>query len=244
MKIVICDDSIEDMLKIEKMLIKYMDISSNSDFEIEKFSDALKLYHKIQKGELADIYILDMIMSDKNGIDIGNQIRKIGKENVIIYITSSEDYALEAFGVHAVRYLLKPVSENNFFEALAYAESYTKVKRDSIYLVKTQEGLISIPHAQIEVIENVSRRLEIHLVSGELIKSIFIRKSFGEEIGEMIKDRSFLLVHKSYLINLNYVKKLDRRDVIMESGQRIPISKTRTADVKREYLLFAADKYR
>ncbi len=87
MRIVICDDSIEDMLKIEKMLIKYMEVSSNTDFVTEKFSDALQLYQKIQEGELADIYILDMIMSEKNGIDIGRQIRKIGKENVIIYIT-------------------------------------------------------------------------------------------------------------------------------------------------------------
>lgn len=244
MKIVICDDSIEDMLKIEKMLMKYMEIYSTTDIETEKFSDALKLYHKIQKGELADIYILDMIMSEKNGIDIGTQIRKVGKENVIIYITSSDDYALEAFGVHAVRYLLKPVSEENFFEALAYAVSYTKVKKDSIFLVKTREGLVSIPYSQIEAIENVSRKLEIHMRNGEVVKSIFIRKSFDEEVGEMMHDRSFLLVHKSYLINLNYVKKLERYDVIMENGQRIPVSKTRTAEVKKEYLLFVAEKYR
>lgn len=244
MRIVICDDSIEDMLKIEKMLIKYMEVSSNTDFVIEKFSDALQLYQKIQKGELADIYILDMIMSEKNGIDIGRQIRKIGKENVIIYITSSNDYALEAFGVHAVRYLLKPVSEDSLFEALESAISYTRVKKDAVYLVKTRDGLVSIPYSQIEVIENVSRKLEIQLKNGEVLKSIFIRKSFEEEIGDLVKDENFLLVHKSYLVNLNYIKKLERTEVIMESGKRIPVSKAKTVDVKREYLLFVAEKYR
>ena len=244
MRIVICDDSIEDMLKIEKMLIKYMEVSSNTDFVTEKFSDALQLYQKIQEGELADIYILDMIMSEKNGIDIGRQIRKIGKENVIIYITSSNDYALEAFGVHAVRYLLKPVSEDSLFEALASAISYTRVKKDVIYLVKTRDGLFSIPYSQIEVIENVSRKLEIQLKSGEILKSIFIRKSFEEEICDLVKNENFLLVHKSYLVNLNYIKKLERSEVIMESGKRIPVSKAKTVDVKREYLLFVAEKYR
>ncbi len=244
MRIVICDDSIEDMLKIEKMLIKYMEVSSNTDFVTEKFSDALQLYQKIQEGELADIYILDMIMSEKNGIDIGRQIRKIGKENVIIYITSSNDYALEAFGVHAVRYLLKPVSEDSLFEALSSAISYTRVKKDVIYLVKTRDGLFSIPYSQIEVIENVSRKLEIQLKSGEILKSIFIRKSFEEEICDLVKNENFLLVHKSYLVNLNYIKKLERSEVIMESGKRIPVSKAKTVDVKREYLLFVAEKYR
>ena len=80
--------------------------------------------------------------------------------------------------------------------------------------------------------------------SGEVIRSIVIRKSFDQEIEELVRDRNFLLVHKSYLINLNYVKKLDRNDVVMESGRRIPISKARAMDVKREYLLFVAEKYR
>ena len=185
-----------------------------------------------------------MIMSEKNGIDIGRQIRKIGKENVIIYITSSNDYALEAFGVHAVRYLLKPVSEDSLFEALESAISYTRVKKDAVYLVKTRDGLVSIPYSQIEVIENVSRKLEIQLKNGEVLKSIFIRKSFEEEIGDLVKDENFLLVHKSYLVNLNYIKKLERTEVIMESGKRIPVSKAKTVDVKREYLLFVAEKYR
>ncbi len=244
MKIVICDDSIEDMLKIEKMVIEFMDVSSRNDFSIEKYSDASKLYHRIQEGQLADIYILDMIMSEKNGIDIGNRIRKIGKENVIIYITSSNEYALEAYGVHAVRYLLKPVVRDSIFEALMYAISSANVQKDSVFLVKTKQGLVSVPYSQIEVIENVARRLEVHLWNGETVKSIFIRKSFEEEIGDVVKDRNFLLAHKSYLVNLNYVKKLRRSDVIMESGRIIPVSKARATDVKKEYLLFVSEKYR
>ena len=118
------------------------------------------------------------------------------------------------------------------------------MKKDAVYLVKTRDGLVSIPYSQIEVIENVSRKLEIQLKNGEVLKSIFIRKSFEEEIGDLVKDENFLLVHKSYLVNLNYIKKLERTEVIMESGKRIPVSKAKTVDVKREYLLFVAEKYR
>ena len=244
MKIVICDDSIEDVLQIEKLLNKYLRLFSREDIKQERYLDAAQLYQRIQEGDLADIYKLDMIMEEKNGIDIGNQVRKVGRENVIIYVTSSNDFALEAYGVHAVRYLVKPVSEEKFFEALTYALSFTEVERDSTYLVKTRDGFVSVFYSQIEVIENVSRRLEIHMKSGEVIRSIVIRKSFDQEIEELVRDRNFLLVHKSYLINLNYVKKLDRNDVVMESGRRIPISKARAMDVKREYLLFVAEKYR
>ena len=85
MKIVICDDSLEDLSKIEKLLLKYKELNADVDFELEKYSDASRLFRKIEKNELADIYILDMIMSVKSGIDIGKQIRSMDDESVIVY---------------------------------------------------------------------------------------------------------------------------------------------------------------
>lgn len=244
MKIVICDDNLEDLIKIEKFLLKYKDICSCPDFEIEKFSNPSKLYQKIQNNELADIYILDMIMSAKTGIDIGSRIRKFEGRNVIIYITSSDDFALDAYHVHAARYLLKPVKEELFFEAMDFALSCNEVKKGPVYLVKTKDGLIPAPYSKIEYIENVSRMLDICLTDGENIKSIFIRKSFDEEVKELLYDKNFLQVHKSFIINLKYVKQLTQSCVIMEDNKYIPVSKARAAKVKKEYLSFISEQYR
>ena len=244
MKIAICDDNIEDLMKIEKLLNQYTKLYPNIDFTIEKYSDPSKLYNRIQNKELADIYLLDMIMSEKTGIEIGRQLRKTGCENTIIYITSSEDFALDAYHLHAARYLLKPIRETDFFEALDHALSYSELKKGPVYLVKTRDGLTSTPYSRIEYIENVSRTLDIHLANGENIKSIFIRKSFDDEVGELLCNKNFLQVHKSFVINLKYVKKLLPDSVLMENGKSIPESKRRTADVKREYLLFNSEQYR
>lgn len=244
MKITICDDSIEDLIKIEKFIRKYETSRSYTGLQIDKFSDASKLYNKISKKELADIYILDMIMPEITGIDLGGQIRKHGSENVIIYITSSDDFALDAYHVHAVRYLLKPIREDLLFEALDYAMSYTKVKQGPSFLIKTKKGLVSIPYSKIEYIENTSRILDIHLTDGDNIKSIFIRKSFDEEIRELLNNDNFMQVHKSFLINLKYVKKLTQNNVIMEGGKDIPVSKSRAAGVKKEYLVFVSEQYK
>ncbi len=243
MKIVICDDSIEYLSRIEKLLLKYKETYSNIDFEIEKYSDASRLFDKIKKDELADIYILDMIMSCKSGIDIGNKIRETGDNSVIIYVTSSEDFALDAYQVHAIRYLLKPVYEDKFFEAMNHALSYMNVKKDAVYLVKTKDGLVSLPYSKIEYIENSSRILDIYLTGGKLVRSIFIRKSFDEEIKEIVKNDNFLQVHKSFIVNLKYVKRIVKNSMIMESDKIIPISKNRISDVKKEYLLFASRQY-
>lgn len=243
MKITICDDSIKDLLNIEKLLLKYKTLYPDKDFELEKFSDPSRLYKKISDGELSDIYLLDMLMPGRTGIDLGNQIRLSGSESVIIYITSSDDYALDAYGVHAIRYLLKPLDEGRLYEALDYALSYTKVKTEPTYLIKTKNGLIQKPYSQIEYIENVNRRLEIHLSNEEILKSLFIRRSFEEEIQEIAAKRNFQQIHKSFLVNLDYVKQLTQDSVIMESGIRLPVSKAKAANVKREYLLFVSGKY-
>ena len=244
MKITICDDSIKDLLKVEKLLLKYKSLHPDKDFELEKFSDPSRLYQKISEGKLTDIYILDMMMPRRTGIDLGNLIRTSGSENVIIYITASDDYALDAYSVHAVRYLLKPVDAHKLFEALDYALSYTQVRTESMYLIKTKNGLLQTPYSKIEYIENVNRKQEVHLSDGEIIKSLFIRKSFEEETREAGKRRNFLQTHKSYLVNLDHVKQLTQDCVIMESGRRLPISRAKAAKVKREYLLFVSEKYK
>lgn len=247
MKIVICDDYMEDLTKVEQLLHQY-EKSRSIGFEVETFSDALQVYQKILRDELADIYILDMIMPEKTGIDIGSLLEKSGK-CVVIYITSSDEFAFEAYGVHAVRYLLKPVSQAVFAEAMDYAVSYVGMNRktslpDIRYLVKTREGIVSVAYSDIVYIENVTRTLEVHLTDGCVIRSIFIRKSFDEEIREIAEDSSFVRVHKSFLVNMNYIRSLLQGLCCMESGRNIPVSKTRAADVKREYLHFVSEQYR
>lgn len=244
MKLVICDDNISDLIKIEKLVAKYKSLHPKTKLEIIKFTEPVRLSEQIRRRDLADIYILDIIMSQTTGIEIGNQIRDIAHQKpVIIYITSSNDFALEAYDIHAIRYLLKPVQEDKFFEALDYALSCRELKKDPVFPVKTREGLVSIPCSQIEYIENTSRTLEVHLTNQEQIKSIFIRRSFEDEIQPLTDSRNFVQVHKSFLINFQHVKKLDTDSIFMNSGASIPVSKRNTARVKKEYLLFVSEQY-
>lgn len=250
MKIVVCDDSEEDLEAIRGLLTKYEEAHENIKFETAYYIDSMELYHKIQENLQSDIYILDMIMSQKTGIDIGAMIRRTDEKSVIIYITSSDDFALDAYGVHAVRYLLKPVRETLFAEAMDYAISSTAIsnstepEKNAAYQVKTKEGLVVVPYSKIEYIENYSRMLNICLTDGKSIRSIFIRKSFDEEVREFIENQNFLQVHKSFLVNLHYVDKLAQSTIIMESGANIPVSKMRASDVKKEYLKFVSEHYR
>ena len=244
MKITICDDSIKDLLDTEKLLLKYKTQYPDKDFEVEKYTDPSRLFQKIAEGRLTDIYILDMLMPKRTGIDLGRQIRMSGSENIIIYITSSEDYALDAYEVRAVRYLLKPLDEVRLFESLDYALSYTMAKTGPTYMIRTKNGLLPRAYSKIEYIESAARKLELHLADGELLQSLFIRTSFEEEVRELTEHGNFLQIHKSFLVNLDYVKQLTADSVIMNSGAQLPVSRAKAPKVKREYLLFVSEKCR
>lgn len=243
MKIALCDDNIQDLQKIEEMVLKYKILCPDRNLELEKYSDPKGLYQSISEGNLFDIYILDMLMPEMTGIDLANRIRKSGSDSVIIYITSSDDYALDAYGVHALRYILKPVSQDKLFEALDYSLSCKREKQDSVFLIKTKGRLAQVRHSEIEYIENFNRRLEVHMTDGDILKGLVIRKSFEEETQEIAKKHNFQQVHKSFLVNLDYVKQLTQNSVTMKSGRKVPVSKARAASVKREYLLYVSSKY-
>ncbi|NBI86608.1 DNA-binding response regulator [Lachnospiraceae bacterium] len=243
MQLVICDDDLNDLAKLQQLLHKYSSLNPGIQFDIAAFSDPALLAAQIQKDNPADIYILDIIMSNLTGIDLGNEIRKNNSKSIIIYATSSDSFALDAYDVHAVRYLVKPIGESKFFEALDYALSQLGTKKEAVYLVKTKDGLQSAPCCEIEYVEISSRKLAVHLANGQKITSIYIRKSFEEETKELAIQKNFIYVHKSFLINLNYVRKLNQYNVTMNSGTNIPISKKSSLDVKKEYLLFISDQY-
>lgn len=244
LKITVCDDNIEDLINTEKLLVKFAKHHPQEEWEIEKFSDSSRLYKRIEEGELADIYILDMLMPLRNGIDVGRLIRKSDKDKVIIYMTTSDDFALEAYNVQAVRYLLKPIQEDKFYEAMELSVTYLNIREEPLYLLKTSEGLISLPYSKILYIEHRARVLYVYLTDDRIFNSLFIRKSFDDEIDGIMDSDSFMQTHKSFVVNLRHIGKLTQSKIIMINGNEVPVSKKKYADVKRKYLAYMADRYR
>lgn len=245
MKITICDDSIEDLLHTDRLLEKYKKLNPFDDFDVEKYSDSAKLSFDIDKEKnFSDIFILDMLMPLQSGIDLAKLIRQKKEECTIIFTTSSEDYALQAFGVRAIRYLVKPLDEISFFEAINYALSFRNIKKESLYPVKTKEGIQTISCFDIEYVENSSRIIQVYLNHGGIVKSVFIRKTFEEEAIDLIQNKNFIQVHKSFIVNMQYINKLLQDEIIMENGNHIPVSKKKSSEVKRIYLSYMTERYR
>ncbi len=240
-RIALCDDDQKILNYLEERITWYAEEKAVSLY-IKKFCFAKELEMQLEKNQDYQIYFLDILMPDIDGIEIGKVIRKQNEKAVIIYLTSSVDYALQAFGVFAQRYLLKPVKQEEFHEAIEFAVEQALQKQRVLY-VNTKEGIHKILYDEIEYVENVSRTLYISVVKKEPIISRFLRKSFESDMIELLESENFVQVHKSFIVNLNYVKLYSQSQIIMSSEKVIPISRNKQTEVKRLYLQYMSKEY-
>lgn len=240
-RIAICDDEHETLHCLENVITHY-GTQKKLDLSVHKFSRAKDLETQIKNNGHYEIYVLDMLMPQRNGIEIGQAIRKQDEHAVIIYLTSSMDFAYQAFAVFAQRYLLKPLKEKELHEAMDFAVNNALQMQKSLY-VNTAQGIQQVFYNEIEYVENAARALHIFATDGEEIISRLLRKSFESGMDGLLTSRDFIQTHKSFIVNLSQVRLYDPCQMTMRSGTLIPISKSRQAEVKRSYLNYISASY-
>jgi len=118
-RIALCDDEAAELDKLEHMLRSWRRQHAECEFSVERFLDADEMLCRIlEEGYSPDLLLLDIYMQGRQGMEAAREIRKMGRRCGILFITSSKEHALEAFGVDAVQYLVKPVSDHALFPVL------------------------------------------------------------------------------------------------------------------------------
>lgn len=222
--------------------------------QIQEYCPDLQIVAKAKGGKEAvqliqelnpQLVFLDIEMPHLNGFDVINQTRDCIYK--IIFTTAYSNFALEAFRVAAVDYLLKPVDPDELVEAVGRVEGLLQQKRDENQidqileiLKKKSEKQIALPAgdslkflnaSDIIRCESESNYTHFILVNG---KKITLAKTL-KEIEENLSDSVFVRIHNSHLVNRHYIEGISRGDagfVILKDGTRLPLSRAR-----REYFL-------
>ncbi len=113
--VALCDDETACHEITKKLLADYRQKTASVSFSLSCFTSAKNLLNYIEENAAYDIYILDIIMPDINGIQLGSALREHGDNGFIIYLTSYPDFAVESYNTDALHYLLKPISNSYFF---------------------------------------------------------------------------------------------------------------------------------
>lgn len=234
-KIGFCDDDRSVLEQIQILLEKYR---ADRDLEAEymAFRSPIELLTEIEKGVRFDILFLDILMPGENGIDTAAEIRCFDNEVKIIFLTSSSEFAVQSYSVGAYYYQLKPVAEESFFSLMDSVLSSCEKERSKGLIMRCKGGITRIDLSRLEYCEVIHRTLFFHMTNGRVLESI---GSMDELCSQLEPCESFLRVHRSYLVNLEFVRKISSRAVVMACLAEIPISRKKYNEIKEAFLEYA-----
>ena len=236
LKIFICDDDKQDLKRAADLMEHYRSHHGAQTFAVKQTTSARELLEGLQHGERYDIYILDVMMEEEDGITLGRTIRECNPRCEILYLTSSPEFALGAFGVYANGYLLKPTKEADFFTCMDRMLSRLQPRKERIYTFKSRDGIVNIELSRLVRVENISRVMHFYMDNGSEYESVYIRKPFEEQLETLMTDGRFIQPHKSFIINMEQVERVMAHDFMMMDGTVVPISRNNLALAKKQYL--------
>ena len=224
MRIAVCDDDRQCRARVLSLLHDYAEQRQDRDVVLTEFPDPKALLLAAADGAF-DIYILDIVMPEMDGIALGRALRDAGMESRILYLTSSEEYALPAYGVRAYQYLLKPVAQATLFAVLDELFSLDSGKKPRNLIVKTKTGTARLSTDRILYATLSRRAMVYHLDSGRTVESTTLRIPFTEAAAPLLEDKRFVLCGASLAVNLQHITMVENEAVVFLDAERIFLSK-------------------
>ncbi len=202
---------------------------------IRTFFSSFDLLEYLNQNGGFDLYLLDILMPQMKGVELAERIRARNEAAEILFLTSSPEYALDAFDVAACGYLLKPVHKERFGKALLAAASRLARPENPSLLLKTREGMRKILFRELVMVESFNHQRVCTLTDGSKAVTADTLASLMERLSG---DSRFFSPHRAYIINMEYIAALNAADLLLSTGQRVPVARTSYAALKQAYVAY------
>ena len=223
LNIAVCEDSSED----EKILLDILraDPIPSNPTVFRSGEELLNAYEPLTY----DLLLSDIYMSGITGVETVKKLRELEEDLPVAFVTSSPDHTLESYRLSVLKYIEKPYQARDIHAILTLA----KMQRDSApALVILKNGREErFRFSRILYLEQQTHHVILHSRHGELL-SIYDRLS---GLTEQLAQQGFFSPHKSYFVNLNYVRSIDQelRCFLMADGQRVPIRRESMSQARK-----------
>ena len=193
---------------------------------------------QVLEKETVDAIFCDINMPDLNGMDF---VKSLAVPPLVVFTTAYAEYAVEGFKVNAVDYLLKPFGLQEFLRAAnRLKERLTPIVVDSesasdVLFLKTEYRIVKVSISDIRYIEAMSEYLKVYLRnSTKPIITLLSMKKMEERL-----PKCFMRIHRSYIINLNEIKEVNKCRVVMDENTYLPIGDM----YKEAFMRFLDDRF-
>lgn len=191
---------------------------------IGKCRNAIEAFAALNRSDI-DLIFLDIKMPEINGLDF---IKALKNPPRIILTTAFSEYALDGYDLDVVDYLLKPVSFERFLKAVnkvqqsmaePSSERINAIPADDGFFVKSDRKLIKINPSDILYIESQKNYLVIYT----LHQKVMTYSTLNNMETELKNYNHLIRVHKSFIVNKNFITQLDNNIVLLQNSASIPL---------------------
>lgn len=188
---------------------------SQLHFDIDEYGAAIDVLNAVENGKVYDIALMDICMPGVSGTDAAEEMLAQNPEMRVIFLTTSDECAVEAFAMNATHYLLKPFTQEQFDSALDCA--IKKTEDLALLSLNCVNGVYRVQISEIVSIESQNH----YLLLGLSIK-----------------------VGASYVINFDYVRSISGNNIEMQDGAKIPVPRRNFEEVQRMYMEYCRKEAR
>jgi DNA-binding LytR/AlgR family response regulator len=224
--ICIVEDELDAAHLLKSYINKYGE-AKHQKFEVTHLSDGMDLVDDY-KGQF-DIILLDIQMKFLDGMAAAEKIRKLDSDVVIIFITSTVQYAVQGYAVDALGYVLKPVPYTQFEQIFDKAIIRVQARQQHVYIkVSIDDGRqLKLDCNNVIYIESQRNNVIIHCLDNS-----YVTQGPLKRFDEMLMQHGFSKCHNAYLINLSCVHAVQKEEVVLSNDVTLPISRAR----KKEFM--------
>lgn len=223
LRIAICDDQIKQLNIIRAAVLQYFSEHLEFSADITEFTNSSELLDALEKFGGFDIALLDICMPGVSGTEIGRAIRGRHDSTEIIFITTSDEFAVEAFALKAAHYCLKPFTQEQFNAAMERAMERFIEKEPKKLVLQCENGSVhSINAESILYVESVLKSLQIHTqeaVFGENRRSL---SALSSELEQLLPGL-FISPYRGYIVNQKAIRTIMPDKIIVSTGESVPI---------------------
>lgn len=234
MRIAICDDEKGALDSLRAMVE-----TSRFANQVHGFLSLEKLWDAIEFGTHFDLVMLDIEWNlPHNGIDFASKLFPVTPNTQVIYVTGYNDrFSQKIFlkPANICGYLVKPVQEELLSQLLSKAWKKAEEWEEQKLLIQQKGVLHAIPLRKIYYLESRGHQITVHTLE---------ERTLCYDRLESMKERlpeNFLQCHKSYLVNLDNVRRIERNRMILKNEEEVPISKSRYAQTRSAYFRYAGE---
>jgi DNA-binding LytR/AlgR family response regulator len=210
LRIAICEDMKKDRDRL-LMLIRETGTPAKCDI----FPSGEALLDHFRKGMYHLIY-LDIYMNEINGMETARYIRERDEDVMLAFTTTSRDHAFEANKYRSLLYIEKPVTLDMIRHTITLAEALKSKRKSEILTISSESNLVDIPHHEIFYIEVIDQRCVIHICDGKLVSASTTLNI--NDLDTMLPKPRFCRCHRSFIVNLDKVKRINGKDFEMKDG--------------------------